>query len=116
MGKNAAKRTHCELLIDLLRDGRWHSTSELLRSTMELTGEGMTVHSRVSQLRGRGVVIQHRHVGGEEGARAHEYRLVSVPLAAPASGVSPAAPASSPCLAPVAQAAGPPPPVSPDGS
>jgi hypothetical protein len=69
--------TDCEFLLDVLKDHQWHSTSELLRYSIEERGCGLTVHSRVAQLRtDRGLTIEHRRVRGER-ANAHQYRLVA---------------------------------------
>jgi hypothetical protein len=68
-------QTDCEFLLSVLDDESWHSTSELLRRSIEDRGFGMTVHSRISDLRSKGFAIEHRQVKGERAA-AHEYRLL----------------------------------------
>lgn len=67
--------TDCEFLADVLKDGAWHSTAELLRYSIEERGCGLTVHSRVSDLRARGHNVEYRRVRGQR-ASAHQYRLV----------------------------------------
>lgn len=72
--------TDCEFLLDILSDHSWHSTAEILRYSMEERGCGLTVHSRVAELRDprkRGLRIEYRRVAGERAA-AHQYRLVAV--------------------------------------
>ena len=67
--------TDREFLLDCLRDGAWHSTAELLRYSMLERGCGMTVHSRISDLRAQGLNVEYRRVDGRRGD-AHQYRLV----------------------------------------
>lgn len=67
-------KTDCDFLSEILQDHEWHSTAELLRYSLEERGCGMTVHSRISDLRSRGLNIEYRRVPGER-ARAHQYRL-----------------------------------------
>jgi hypothetical protein len=67
--------TDCEFLADVLKDGAWHSTAELLRYSIEERGCGLTVHSRVSDLRARGHNVEYRRVRGQR-ASAHQYRFV----------------------------------------
>jgi hypothetical protein len=62
----------CERILQLLADGRWHSTYELQ------VGLGVMAHSRVSDLRKRGYLIETRRTSGE-GLHANEYRLVAAP-------------------------------------
>jgi hypothetical protein len=79
--------SHCQLVLEALADGEWHSTADLYRRC-----GGMILHSRISDLRKRGkrdgFTIEHRHVGGQ-GASAHEYRYV---LAEPCSVTAPLGP------------------------
>lgn len=75
--------TDCEFILDVLGDGEEHSLAELLTRSMAERGCGLTVHSRVAQLRTRGHVIEHATVKGAERGHGHTYRLVS--LAEPVS-------------------------------
>lgn len=61
--------THAEMILDLLRDGRWHTASELYALHV-------IAHSRIAELRRKGHVIEHRQVG--RGSAGHEYRLLTV--------------------------------------
>ncbi len=65
--------SHCDILLELLADKEWHSTRELLQRS-----GGMTVHSRVAQLRKRDHRIEMERRPGE-GAAAYGYRLISSP-------------------------------------
>lgn len=58
-------------VLEVLSDGRWHTSSELYRRVH------CVLHSRIYQLREMGYDIPHR--GGGPGAEAHEYRLASRP-------------------------------------
>src|SRR3954468_2983581 len=61
--------TQKQRILNILRDGRWHSSAELYRT-------GCVLHSRISDLRNKdGFRIERRNVGGV-GADAHEYRLL----------------------------------------
>lgn len=62
--------THCERVLARLSDHEWHSSHELTHELQVMT------HSRISDLRGQGHVIEKRTVPGETGLRAYEYRLV----------------------------------------
>lgn len=84
------QRTDCDFLLEVLSDGGWHSTSEILRRSFVERGHGMTVHSRVSDLRKkRGLEVEHRRAAGER-ADAFQYRLAasSAGAADPPSGSS----------------------------
>ena len=63
--------SHCDLILDALRDGQWHTTADLYRAT----GGFLILHSRVSDLRKRGHNVEGRHVPGKTGAEGYEYRL-----------------------------------------
>jgi hypothetical protein len=69
--------TDCDFLADVLKDHGWHSTSEILAYSINERGCGLTVHSRISDLRAKGLNIEYRRVPGERAA-AHQYRLVAV--------------------------------------
>lgn len=70
----------------------WVTQAEILRRSQGARGCGMTVHSRASDLRNRGLVIENR-VDRREGTRAlSSYRLVttslsSAPVSVPAAGI-----------------------------
>jgi hypothetical protein len=72
------RRTDVQFLIDVLADGGWHSNTEILRRSVDERGVGMTVHSRISDVRKRGerdgFTVEHRRVDGERGD-AYQYRL-----------------------------------------
>ena len=63
--------SHCDLILNALRDGQWHTTADLYRAT----GGFLILHSRISDLRRRGHIIDGRHVPGRSGADGYEYRL-----------------------------------------
>lgn len=63
--------THAQRILNILADGRWHSSAELHRRVYCI------LHSRIAELRRRGFVIEHR--GGGGGAENHEYKLLSAP-------------------------------------
>lgn len=60
----------CERLLRILGDGEWHTARELYANT------SCVVHSRISDLRKRGHLIDYRRTDGND-ASGHEYRLVS---------------------------------------
>lgn len=64
--------THCELVLEALRDGEWHTTADIYKAT----GGFMILHSRVSDLRKRGHNVEGRHVPGMTGADGYQYRLL----------------------------------------
>lgn len=73
-------KTDCDFLVEILSDGKWHSNAEILGYSIAERGVGMTVHSRIAELRDpakRGLEIEYRRVRGERG-QAHQYRLVTV--------------------------------------
>jgi hypothetical protein len=72
--------TDLELLLAVLADGELHSQSEILARSIEERGHGLTVHSRISDLRRRGCVVEHMTVQGARRGAASTYRLVSTPL------------------------------------
>jgi hypothetical protein len=63
--------THCQRILDALRDGSWKTTH-----TLYMECGPMILHSRVSDLRKRGHNVQGRHVPGQTGANGYEYRLL----------------------------------------
>lgn len=62
--------SHCQRILDALRDGQWHTTASLYREL-----GGMILHSRISDLRAKGHNVEGRHVPGHSGAEGYEYRL-----------------------------------------
>jgi hypothetical protein len=58
-------------LLAILADGEWHTTAELLREVPSI------IHSRVSDLRHKGFVVEHETTG--VGAHGSRYRLIAVP-------------------------------------
>lgn len=62
--------SHCDRILEALRDGRWHTTAQLYREVGP-----MILHSRISDLRKKGYQVEGRHVPGETGADGYEYRL-----------------------------------------
>jgi hypothetical protein len=88
MGMRRKRRTHCQIVLDVLGDRRWHTSSEIEQA------QPMRVNSRVAELRRRGYLIEHKHLGGvPEGTAAHAYRLAATPesqaLARPLEGNAP---------------------------
>lgn len=68
--------TDTEFLLRVLEDGGWHSLNSILQRSFAERGCGLTVHSRASDLRARGYLVEHRMMGRRgEGSM---YRLVGV--------------------------------------
>ncbi len=63
--------SHCDLVLDALRDGEWHTTASIYKAT----GGFLILHSRISDLRAKGHNVEGRHVPGRTGAEGYEYRL-----------------------------------------
>ncbi len=63
--------SHCDRILDALRDGRGHTTADLYQAT----GGFLILHSRISDLRAKGHNVEGRHVPGRSGADGYEYRL-----------------------------------------
>lgn len=63
--------SHCQKILDALRDGQWHTSADLY----DAVGGYMVLHSRVSDLRKKGHNVEGRHVPGHTGAHGYEYRL-----------------------------------------
>jgi len=83
--------TDADWLYDMLADGEPHTLNEILHRSFKERGCGLTVHSRVSDLRVRhGLQVRHSVTSGRRG-NASVYQLV-VPLAE----------TPSPCPEPVA--------------
>ncbi len=67
--------TDAEFVLDCLRRGGWWSLNDLLRASLAVRGCGLTVHSRVSDLRAAGHVVEHRMVGRR--GDGSQYRLLT---------------------------------------
>jgi hypothetical protein len=65
--------TDADFLLDVLKDGQWHSLQEILWFSFKERGCGLTTHSRAADLRARGYDVQWK--GGK--ARESWYRLVT---------------------------------------
>lgn len=65
--------SHCDQILDALRDNEWHTTADIYKAT----GGFLILHSRISDLRRKGHHVEGRHVPGETGANGYEYRLVA---------------------------------------
>lgn len=87
--------SHCDRILDALRDGEWHTTADIYKAT----GGFLILHSRVSDLRKKGHNVEGRHVPGRTGADGYEYRLsssvtfVAVPRTRPPADSPPGVPA-----------------------
>jgi hypothetical protein len=68
--------TDCAFLLEQLADGREHTLTDLLRASIEKRGHGLTVHSRVSDLRRQGHDIEHVTIPGAARGAGHAYRLM----------------------------------------
>jgi hypothetical protein len=62
--------THCEALLGMLQRGGWVTCAEILRE------HPMIVHSRVADLRAKGIAVEHETTG--KGAAGSRYRLASL--------------------------------------
>jgi hypothetical protein len=66
--RRPARFSQCLKILNVLEDGDWHTTSEILRAVPSI------VHSRIAELRKRGYIIEHETTG--TGANGSRYRLV----------------------------------------
>ena len=68
------RKTHCARVLYALRDGEWHNAEELYRI-------GVIAHSRISELRKRGYIIEHKTLNDSTsaGVRNNFYRLTYSP-------------------------------------
>jgi hypothetical protein len=73
--------TQADRILAVLLDGREHTLAEIHRKA----GHSI-VHSRISDLRKKGCVIDHRTKPHKKGATASVYRLVSAPAEAVMAG------------------------------
>ena len=81
--------SHCQKILDALRDGQWHTTAQLYRDCGP-----MILHSRISDLRHKGFDVEGRHVPGMTGADGYEYRLAEATKVRPPVDHSPPVPAA----------------------
>lgn len=65
----------CAFLLRILRDGQEHTLNDILRASFAERGCGLTVHSRVADLRKLGLEITWRKVPGASRGNASAYRL-----------------------------------------
>jgi hypothetical protein len=72
--REEGRMTDGEFVLSVLSDGHWHSLNDVLRESFAERGCGLTLHSRVADLRKQGHVIEWRKVG-PRGAGS-QYRLV----------------------------------------
>ena len=86
--------THCELVLQALRDGEWHTTSELYREI----NQPMILHSRISDLRKQGHNVEGRHVPGKTGADGYQYRLLPSVIYVDVPRTRPSDDTPSPCV------------------
>jgi hypothetical protein len=71
--------TDAAFILSVLADGQKHSQADLLRRSFEERGHGLTVHSRVADLRGKGHYIVCERVPGADRGHAWVYQLVASP-------------------------------------
>jgi hypothetical protein len=69
-------KTDADFLLDVLRDGEWHSLNEILARSFRERGCALTVHSRASDLRAAGYAIVNEPIPGVRRASSR-YRLVA---------------------------------------
>jgi hypothetical protein len=70
------RRGDCATLIAILDDGQWHTLTEIQTAAIAISGKAMTVHSRASQLRADGYLIENDCAPFSSDSR---YRLVASP-------------------------------------
>lgn len=70
--------TDCDFLLDVLSDGMPHSLNDVLRRSFTERGCGLTVHSRVADLRKRGHVIHCERDPKARRGDAYLYTLTSL--------------------------------------
>ena len=68
--------TDAAFLLSILEDGEEHSQAELLRRSFEQRGCGLTVHSRIADLRNKGHFIVCRRVQGKSRGDGWLYQLL----------------------------------------
>jgi hypothetical protein len=67
-----------DFMLNILKDGREYTTGEILAYSQHERGCGLTVHSRISELRKRGHTITTRCLGRKNGRSIYAYRLVAL--------------------------------------
>jgi hypothetical protein len=99
--------TDSAFLLSILEDGAQHSQAELLRRSFQERGCGLTIHSRIADLRKQGHYIICDRVPGKTRGEAWTYQLLgSLNAGDPQAGngdktatrLDAAGPASSPAL------------------
>ena len=68
--------TDAQFLLSILEDGLPHSHADLLHRSSTERGCGLTVHSRIADLRAKGHTIACDRVPGAERGHAWTYRLL----------------------------------------
>ena len=68
--------TDAQFLLSILEDGLPHSHADLLHRSFTERGCGLTVHSRIADLRAKGHTIACDRVPGAERGHAWTYRLL----------------------------------------
>ena len=67
--------TDAEFILSVLEDNQPHSQADLLRRSFEQRGCGLTVHSRIADLRRKGYFIACERVPGADRGEAWAYTL-----------------------------------------
>jgi hypothetical protein len=70
--------TDSAFLFHVLEDGKWHGQSQIIAQSMVERGCGLTVHSRASDLRKQGCVIECELRRNGHGRALSYYRLVKL--------------------------------------
>ncbi len=82
--------SHCKQILRALQDGQWHTSMALY-----IEVGPCVLHSRISDLRHQGHLVEGRHVPGKTGATGYEYRLIEAnKVRQPDVASSPDAPAA----------------------
>jgi hypothetical protein len=81
--------TDAQFILSVLEDGQKHSQADLLRRSFEERGCGLTVHSRIADLRKDHVIVCERVPGASRG-HAWVYQLVGSLPTSPQSSPEPA--------------------------
>lgn len=72
-GTRSRRRSQLDRVLEILADGKWHTTAEILRLVP------CVLHSRIAEARARGLNVECDHTAGV-GAESYRYRLVAGPL------------------------------------
>jgi len=86
----------CNRILEALRDGEWHTSADLYRQCGHLI-----LHSRISDLRHKGYVVEGRNVPGKSGVDGYQYRLVANEVRQPVDLTPPSVPAAEQLFIPV---------------